>query len=73
MPYQITRREIVARIAMRSLLECVPGMTQRQLAAVFHASTRTVNDAAKRRVQDWYAMLAGAKDVAPFPSPAPKR
>lgn len=69
MPYKLTRREVIARIAMRALLDAVPGLTQRRLAGLFHASTRTVNDAAKRPVCDWYAELESAKD-APTPSPS---
>ncbi len=76
MPYLLTRREVIARIAMRALLDSVPGMTQRLLAGLFHASTRTVNDAAKRSVDEWYAVLETAKDApsrTPPPSPSSKR
>ncbi len=70
MPYQLTRREVMARIAMRALLDDVPGMTQRRLAGLFHASTRTVNDAARRPVTDWFAVLEAARDAPGWPSPS---
>jgi hypothetical protein len=78
MPYQLTRREVIARITMRALLDNVPGMTQRRLAGLFHASTRTVNDAAKRSVSDWFVVLEAAKDtVTPAsvvrPKPFPRK
>lgn len=71
MPYRITRQDVIARIAMRALLDHVPGITQRQLAALFHASTRTVNDAAKHDVGEWYSRLQMARDAAPRVQPAP--
>jgi hypothetical protein len=67
MPYRQTRQEAIARIAMRALLDAKTRLTQRQVAALFHASTRTVNDANKHTVTGWGTVLMATRDM-PQPS-----
>ncbi len=60
MPYHQTRTDVAVKIALRAVHEANPGMSQRQLAVLFHASLRTVNQAVQHSLQDWVAALATA-------------
>jgi len=60
MPYHQTRSEIAARIAMRAVHDAAPTRTQRQIATLFQASLRTVNQALKRTMDEWARDLAAA-------------
>jgi len=65
MPYHQTRSEIAARIAMRAIHDAALTRSQRQIAALFHASLRTVNQALKRTVEEWTRDLAAAPEHEP--------
>jgi hypothetical protein len=69
MPRQLTKPEVIRRIAMRALLDAVPGMTHARLVALCHASYTTVHDAANTTIQDWFSILVSAPDPRPT-SPA---
>jgi hypothetical protein len=57
MPRKITPLDVTRRIAMRAALATWPPMTQASVARLFHASLRTVNDAAKQTVEEWITVL----------------
>ncbi len=59
---KLSKPEVIRRIAMRALLDTVPGMTHARLVALCHASYTTVHDAAMRPVKDWLAVLELAPD-----------
>ncbi|MBN2150007.1 MAG: hypothetical protein JW839_01045 [Candidatus Lokiarchaeota archaeon] len=62
MPRQLTKPEVLRRIAMRALLDSVPGMTHARLVTLCHASYTTVHDAATCSIKDWLAVLESAPD-----------
>jgi hypothetical protein len=74
MPRRLTRPEVASRLVIRAMHDAAPGTTQRQLAALFHASLRTVNQAVQHPLQDWVAALAtappGKKSAAAFHPPS---
>src|SRR5271157_5460569 len=67
MPRRLTSIEITRRIGMRAALDSGYVTTQASVAKLFHASLRTVNDAARRTVNEWLAMLRT------LPAPRPRR
>ncbi len=67
MPRQLTKPEVIRRIAMRALLDAVPGMTHARLVALCHASYTTVHDAANTTIEKWLTAL----ESAPEPRSAP--
>lgn len=81
MPRRLTALEITRRIGMRTALDSGYATTQTSVAKLFHASLRTVNDAARRTVSEWLAMLRilpaprplWVKKARPRPSPVPSR
>jgi hypothetical protein len=60
MPRRLTRPEVTNRLAIRALHDARPKTTQLQLAALFHVSLRTVNQAIQHPLQDWATALAAA-------------
>ncbi|NMC06220.1 MAG: hypothetical protein GYA24_13475 [Candidatus Lokiarchaeota archaeon] len=69
MPRQLTRPEVASRLVVRAMHDAVPGTPQRELAAMFHVSLRTVNQAVRRPLQEWVAALGLAPPGKPVPPP----
>ena len=67
MPRKITPFDVTRRIAMRAALGTSCSMTQASVARLFHASLRTVNDAAKRTVEEWITVLRAMPAQRPRP------
>jgi hypothetical protein len=67
MTRHLTKPEVIRRIAMRALLDAVPGMTHARLVTLCRASYTTVHDAANTTIQDWLSVL----EAAPNPRPSP--
>jgi hypothetical protein len=61
----LTKPEVIRRIAMRALLDAVPGMTHARLVTLCHASYTTVHDAANMTIQGWLHILDSAPDPRP--------
>jgi hypothetical protein len=68
MPRGLIRPEAIKRLAIRAVIDAIPGLSHQQVAAAFHASSRTVTLAAHRTVERWFQVVK----VAPPPS-APAR
>lgn len=65
MPRVLTRPEAIKRLAIRAVIDAIPGLSHQQVAAAFHASNRTVTLASHRTVEQWLATVR----AAPAPSP----
>lgn len=73
MPRRLTRPEVASRLVIKAMHDASPAIPQRELAAMFHASLRTVSSALQHTLQDWVAALGAAPPGKPSPRPAPPR